>query len=95
MPSQKKCNHCGQWTVWDHKLTDRCQHCNELLQPQLAQEKEEWKARIVNEKKDDFFTPKDTDGPFMLATRRVAFFFHLIFGAIAWIFIWSFASTPG
>lgn len=95
MINQKKCPHCGEWSHWQQQLTDRCEHCNELLEYRAVQEKAAWKKRLSDEKTADFFTPKETDGPFMLATRKIAFFFHLVFSLIAWLFIWSFASTPG
>jgi hypothetical protein len=95
MNQEKKCGSCGQWTAWTGKATDRCTHCNALLDSRTIQEHEEWKEREEAYQKNDFFTPREDDGPLMLATRKVAFVFHLIFGGIAWIFIWAFASTPG
>lgn len=92
---EKKCPHCQQWTPWLGKLTDKCKSCNELLEERIVLEYQAWRKRDEEYKKSDFFTPKETDGPLMLATRKVAFVFHMIFGAIAWLFIWSFASTPG
>ncbi len=91
----KKCPHCSKWTKWDGKPESTCEYCMQPLDARAVDEKREWDERQESYKKNDFFTPKDTDGPFMLATRKVAFVFHLIFGGIAWIFIWAFASTPG
>lgn len=27
-----KCPQCGMWTIWNERLSDRCTHCNELLE---------------------------------------------------------------
>jgi len=92
---EKKCPHCQSWTNWKGNINDRCENCNKLLEERTVLELQVWREREEEYKKSDFFTPKKTDGPLMLVTRKVAFVFHMIFGAIAWIFIWSFASTPG
>lgn len=95
MKQEKKCDGCGEWTPWTGLATDRCLNCNTPLDTRTVDEVKAWVQRIEEDKKNDFFTQKETDGPFMIATRKVAFFFHMIFGGIAWIFIWAFASTPG
>lgn len=92
---EKKCESCNKWTPWNGNPSDRCIHCDALLDSRSLQEHEEWKTREEKYNESDFFKPKENDGPLMLATRKVAFFFHLVFGGIAWFFIWLFASTPG
>ena len=32
--SSKKCPHCQQWSTWQQRPDDRCEHCGELLDPQ-------------------------------------------------------------
>jgi hypothetical protein len=92
---EKKCPNCKQWTSWQGNLTDACLHCDTLLQQSIAAERDVWLARESEIKKNDFFIPKETDGPLMLATRKVALFFHIVFGAIAWFFIWMFVNVAG
>jgi len=95
MSIEKKCPHCNQWTSWNQKLNDRCGHCNELLDAQRVKETEEFLAREKTYKRSDWFTIKEDDNIFMRATRRVALFFHIVFGAISWFFIWSFVNAAG
>ncbi len=95
MSIQKICPHCKQWTVWERKLTDRCTHCHELLDVQRVKETEEFLAREVQNARNDWFTIKEEDTIFMRATRRVALFFHLVFGAISWFLIWTFVNVAG
>jgi predicted amidophosphoribosyltransferase len=35
--SSKKCPHCQQWSTWQLRPDDRCEHCGELLDPQAHQ----------------------------------------------------------
>lgn len=36
-----KCPHCGQWTIWQGELHDRCRHCNKLLEQEKISRMEE------------------------------------------------------
>ena len=91
----KKCPHCSKWTAWDGKPNSTCEHCLSPLDARAVEERKEWIAREESYKMADFFVPKPNDGPFILLIRKVGFVLHLIFGGIAWLFIWAFASTPG
>jgi len=95
MGIQKKCPHCKEWTVWEQKLNDTCTHCHEVLDPKRAAETQEYLEREKTYKRSDWFNIKETDGILMRATRRVALFFHIVFGAISWFFIWSFINMAG
>lgn len=95
MSIEKKCPHCGEWTVWNKKLNDRCAHCHELLDKRRFEEVELHHERVREHKENDLYAIRETDGPLMIVWRRVLLVFHIIFGGIAWIFIWMFASTPG
>jgi hypothetical protein len=33
LASTKKCPHCGQWTNWQQHPDDRCEHCQQVLEP--------------------------------------------------------------
>jgi|GEM_PF-5181053 len=33
LASTKKCPHCGQWTSWQQQPDDRCEHCQQTLEP--------------------------------------------------------------
>ena len=45
--------------------------------------------------RSDFFNIKEEDGILMRITRKVALFFHIVFGAISWFFIWMFVNVVG
>ena len=95
MSIDKKCPNCGKWTSWNQKLSDRCGHCNEILDQRRVSEVEEFHERERTYNERDMFRIRESDGPIMMVTRRIMWFFHVVFGAIAWLFIWMFASTPG
>lgn len=33
----KKCPHCQQWSAWQLRADDRCEHCGQLLDPRAYQ----------------------------------------------------------
>jgi predicted amidophosphoribosyltransferase len=35
--STKKCPNCQQWSVWQQRSSDSCEHCGELLDPRGQQ----------------------------------------------------------
>lgn len=90
---EKVCPHCNKWTPWQNSIADKCIHCGELLQPERKKEIEDVKARQLDYKRSDWFIIKPTDGILMRITRKVGLFFHVVFGAIAWFFIWTFVNA--
>ncbi|GAA4002042.1 hypothetical protein GCM10022408_11720 [Hymenobacter fastidiosus] len=32
--ASRKCSYCQQWSTWQQRSDDRCEHCGELLDPQ-------------------------------------------------------------
>lgn len=95
MKTEKKCPHCGEWTVWEKLPTDRCTHCNELLDAAALKEKEarEEKERIFKE--NDFFRVREDDGFLMIAVRKTGWVLHAIFAAITWAFLWFVTTFAG
>jgi len=93
--AEKLCPNCKNWTNWQKKNTDKCLHCGHVLGIQAIKEKEAWVARDIKQDENDWFKPRETDGPIKAFFRKVAFIFHMIFGAITMFFIWMFSAGPG
>jgi hypothetical protein len=95
MGSEKKCPHCGSWTVWEKKPTDRCTNCNELLDSVALQEMEirEESDRVFKE--NDFFRVRQDDNFLMVAIRKTGWVLHAIFAAIAWGVLWFVTTFAG
>jgi len=95
MKSEKKCPHCGSWTTWEKQPTDRCTHCNELLDAVSLIEKEtrEEKDRVFKE--NDFFRVREDDNFLMVAVRKTGWVLHAIFAAIAWGVLWFVTTFAG
>lgn len=95
MITEKKCPSCGVWTTWEKQPEDRCTSCNQLLDPRAfaAKSEREEKERVYKE--NDFLRIKETDSLGMRVVRRVAWFFHIIFAAIAWFFLWMVTTFSG
>lgn len=95
MATEKKCQNCGEWTVWQKQATDRCLLCNELLDPTSLKEKEEREEKERVFKENDFFRVREDDGFFMIGVRKTVWVLHAIFAAIAWAFLWMITTFSG
>lgn len=95
MKTEKKCPTCEQWTVWQKLPTDRCSHCNELLDKEAHEEKVEREEKERIFKENDFFRVRDDDNFLMITVRRVGWVLHAIFAAITWTFLWFVTTFSG
>lgn len=91
---QKNCSSCSQWTNWQQNAHDTCTHCGAILDERKIVEEIAWKQRDADYEKDNWLKPNESDGPVKAFFRRIGFVLHLVFGAIAWFFIWAFMATP-
>jgi hypothetical protein len=68
-----KCPGCGEWTLWEGNVDDRCLYCGEFLEPQRFSREVE--KKIINEvkKENDYFALKPSDGTFK---RRIKVFLN-------------------
>ena len=57
-----KCPHCGEWTLWNGDIDDRCLYCGEFLEPQRFSREVEKKINRELIKENDYFFIKPTDG---------------------------------
>jgi phage FluMu protein Com len=95
MKTEKKCPHCGIWTQWEKQPTDRCTDCNQLLDEITLIEKTEREQRELVYQENDFLRIRETDGLGMRIVRKTAWFFHFIFAAITWLFLWTVTTFSG
>lgn len=84
--SQKKCAHCGQWTVWHLQAEDRCTHCGHLLSTHI-QEREARAERILAAPAG-LFPVKEGDGIFLRLGKQTINVAHMVFTAIVGAVIW-------
>ncbi|GAA4304949.1 hypothetical protein GCM10023183_18680 [Nibribacter koreensis] len=98
MNATKKCPHCQQWSAWHHQVTDRCEHCHELLDPKahqrlLAQdEREEEESKKINIALIEILP---TDSAFTRFWKRIVQGFQLMFMAILSFILWLIALLAG
>ncbi|MGN6637473.1 MAG: hypothetical protein ACTHJ8_01065 [Mucilaginibacter sp.] len=77
-----KCPHCGQWTSWQGHTDDKCQHCNNYVEPHRFSAEAERKIKKRHRRKEDFFPLRPTDGPIQ---RELKGFIN----AMGWIVFYS------
>jgi hypothetical protein len=73
-----KCPHCGEWTLWNGQIDDRCLYCGEFLEPQRFSREVEKKINKELLKENDYLFIKPGDGPFK---RR----FKLFLNSLRWM----------
>ncbi|HZX59842.1 MAG TPA: hypothetical protein VFE54_13995 [Mucilaginibacter sp.] len=71
--SEIKCPHCGEWTMWQDNVDDRCINCGAFLDSRRFSLEVEKKINKDLKKEDDYFALKPSDGPF---TRELKLFFN-------------------
>lgn len=59
-----KCPHCGEWTLWNGGIDDRCLYCGGFLEPQRFSREVEKKIVNAVRKENDYFAIKPGDGLF-------------------------------
>ena len=93
--SEKRCPHCGEWSVWTQKLEDPCQHCGKPLGgAELKERKKKIRLALEDQKKWVFYI-REEDGPVLRAFKKVANFFYFIFMLIIGFIVWLIAMLPG
>jgi hypothetical protein len=60
-----KCPHCGEWTLWNGGIDDRCLYCNGFLEPQRFSREVEKKVNEELRKENDYLFIKPGDGAFI------------------------------
>ncbi|HVS91390.1 MAG TPA: hypothetical protein VHE59_05110 [Mucilaginibacter sp.] len=86
--SEIKCPHCGEWTLWNGNVDDRCLYCGEFIEPKRFSREVE--KRIVREikKENDYFVIKPGDNytlrkakGFMNSFRWTIYYLEIVFFA--------------
>ena len=98
MNATKKCPHCQQWSAWHHQVTDRCEHCQGLLDPKAHQRVLDQDTREEAEKKQFnvvLIEILPTDSAFTKFWKRIVQGFQLTFMAILSFILWLIALLAG
>lgn len=93
---EKKCPHCGEWTLWTGDMNDKCTHCHEELlkeENQALKVKEEKMRKLEYNFKEKFpFVVKEDDNMAVKAIKQVGYGIYFIFMSIMvtllWIIFW-------
>ncbi|WP_210463636.1 TFIIB-type zinc ribbon-containing protein [Rufibacter roseolus] len=98
MSASKKCPHCGQWSGWHHNATDRCEHCQGLLDPGAFDRQQAQVARQAEEKKHftvEFIQIDPKDPPFTKFYKSIGLGFQIAFVSIVSFILWLLALLAG
>ena len=95
---QKKCPTCKKWSEWHLNITDRCQHCNALLDADSVQRqaKREEDERKASEKFQlTLIEIHPTDSSFTKFYKRIIQAFQIAFIATLSFIIWLITLLAG
>ena len=65
-----KCPHCGEWTMWQGGLDDRCLFCAEFLETRQFSREVEKRINKQLLKEDDYLFIRPGDGPVKRLFKR-------------------------
>ncbi|AMM51497.1 hypothetical protein TH61_10380 [Rufibacter sp. DG15C] len=98
MSDTKKCPHCQHWSAWHQQVTDRCAHCQSLLDPKAYQRLLDQDTRQEAEKNQFnvvLIEILPTDSAFTKFWKRIVQGFQLTFMAILSFILWLIALLAG
>jgi hypothetical protein len=75
-----KCPHCGEWTMWQGDLDDRCLFCGEFLETRQFSREIEKRVNKQLLQEDDYLFIRPGDGP-------VKRWFKKLLNRVRWITI--------
>jgi uncharacterized membrane protein YvbJ len=92
---EKKCPHCGQWSTWNQKLDDPCDHCGKPLggEDLVHQQMVEKDAQDRAEKW--IFYIREDDSDLMVALKKIGNAAYVVYMSILSFIAWLIAALPG
>ena len=96
--SARKCPSCGQWSGWRQSPDDRCEHCQEILDPQglkARQEREIEEFRQKDKINLSLIEIYPSDSGFTRFYKRIIQGFQITFFAILSFIIWFITLLAG
>lgn len=92
---EKKCPHCGEWSSWNQKLDDPCDHCGKPLggEDLVHQQKVEKDAQDRAEKW--IFYIREDDSDLMVVLKKIGNTAYVIYMSILSFIAWVIAALPG
>ncbi|WP_181305629.1 hypothetical protein [Rufibacter sp. XAAS-G3-1] len=98
MKASKKCPHCGHWSTWNQDTSDRCKHCQGLLDPAAFERQQAQEERKEEEKKRftvNLIQIHPTDSAFAKFWKSIGLGFQLAFVGIVSFILWLIALLAG
>jgi predicted amidophosphoribosyltransferase len=94
--ASKKCPFCHQWSTWQQRPDDRCEHCGNLLDPQ-AKKSATARDELANQKMPSVILMEinPEDGPLKRFFKTIVRGGQLAFAAIMTFIMWVVAAVAG
>lgn len=98
LKSSRKCPGCGQWSGWNQSPDDKCEHCDDVLDPQGLKNRQEQEAEEQRQKKNlnlALIEIYPTDPPLTRFGKRIIQAGQLSLMAIISFIIWLVTVAAG
>ncbi|MBW3128445.1 hypothetical protein [Hymenobacter profundi] len=83
----KKCPHCQQWSAWNQRPNDRCEHCGGFLDPRAQRRVAEENRKAIEPKEPSLLEIQSDDNVIVRFFKRIGRVGQVVFGAILAFFI--------
>lgn len=83
----KKCPHCQEWSAWNQRPNDRCDHCGNFLDPRGHQYAQQQAQQASEPEPAPLFKIQPDDGAVVRFFKRLGRVGQLVFGAILALFV--------
>ena len=95
--SSKKCRYCGEWSEWNQKSTDTCEHCGALLDDEKLLRMAAREAAKNEKKPYDLAIMQiyPTDSGLVVFFKRIIQVLQFSFIAIVSFIIWVLTLVAG
>lgn len=96
LSATKRCPHCGQWSAHRLRPDDRCEHCQELLDPQGPQREAEMEQAWKWELPPAMLIPiPETDPAWLRGLKYLVRGGQLLFAATVSFILWLITAIAG
>ena len=92
---EKRCPHCGNWSSWNQRLEDPCEHCGQPLGGEDLVHRQQQEKKAQERAESWIFYIREDDSDFTKFWKKVGNTFYIIYMSILSFFAWLIAALPG
>lgn len=95
MKVQSKCKECGEWSLSNGNIEDRCLYCGELLNKEQFNNKNKALTEKLIDKQNSLLIIHEEDGQLVRILKKIGQAIQIVFVAFASFIIWLVSLLAG